>query len=72
MQSVVRAASLGQLARASAIVVPSAVTSVKETPLPSAGLPVVQASGMNLFKVPVSQNINNRQIRYVIVKFLLR
>jgi len=43
MQSVVRAASLGQLARASASVVPSAVTSVKETPLPSAALPVVQA-----------------------------
>ena len=51
MQSVVRAASLGQLARASASVVPSAVTSVKETPLPSAALPVVQASGMNLCKV---------------------
>jgi len=43
MQSVVRAASLGQLARASASVVPSAVTSVKDTPLPSAAPPLVQA-----------------------------
>merc|ERR1711892_55735 len=43
MQSVVRAASLGQLARATASSVPNASAAVKETPLPSAAPLVVQA-----------------------------
>lgn len=36
MQSVVRAASLGQLARASASAVPAATGAVKEVPIPAA------------------------------------
>ena len=45
MQSVVRAASLGQLARASVTAVPSAGASVTPATPPAAGLPLVQAPG---------------------------
>merc|ERR1712123_494973 len=41
MQSVVRAASLGQLARVSASAVPSATALVKDTPIPAGAAPVV-------------------------------
>jgi len=45
MQSVVRAASLGQLARASASAVPAATGAVKEVPIPAAAPVVIQAPG---------------------------
>jgi len=64
MQSVVRAASLGQLARASASAVPSATAAVKEAPLPSAAPLVVQAPAAPLTSYSMSkQLLTGSQVR---------
>jgi len=64
MQSVVRAASLGQLARASVSAVPNASTVVKDVPTPSAAPVVIQAPATPLTSYSMSkQLLNGSQVR---------
>jgi len=58
MQSVVRAASLGQLARVSASAVPSATALVKDAPIPAGAAPVVvQAPATPLTSYSMSKHL---------------